>query len=55
MIDLDALWDFGEPAISEERFREALTNASGGHLLIGIETDPLAPVLRTSDERRTVH
>lgn len=34
MIDLDALWDFGRPAVSEERFREAVTTASGDDALV---------------------
>jgi tetratricopeptide (TPR) repeat protein len=34
VIDLDALWDFGQPAVSEERFREALTTASGDDALV---------------------
>jgi tetratricopeptide (TPR) repeat protein len=34
VIDLDALWDFGQPAVSEDRFREALTTASGDDALV---------------------
>jgi tetratricopeptide (TPR) repeat protein len=34
VIDLDALWDFGQPALSEERFREALTTAAGDDALV---------------------
>jgi tetratricopeptide (TPR) repeat protein len=34
VIDLDALWDFGQPAVSEERFREALATASGDDALV---------------------
>jgi tetratricopeptide (TPR) repeat protein len=33
-IDLDALWQFDDPARSEERFRAALTQASGDDALI---------------------
>jgi tetratricopeptide (TPR) repeat protein len=33
-IDLDALWDFSKPALSEERFRAALPTASGDDALI---------------------
>lgn len=33
-IDLDALWDFSKPALSEERFRAALATASGDDALI---------------------
>ena len=33
-IDLDALWDFSKPALSEERFRSALAGASGDDALI---------------------
>jgi tetratricopeptide (TPR) repeat protein len=36
-VDLDELWDFGQPAVSEERFRTALATADGVD----------APVLRT--------
>jgi tetratricopeptide (TPR) repeat protein len=33
-IDLQPLWDFGNPALSEERFRAALTTAKGDDVLI---------------------
>jgi tetratricopeptide (TPR) repeat protein len=33
-IDLDAMWDFGKPALSEERFRAALATAQGDDVLI---------------------
>ncbi len=33
-IDVDALWNFDDPAVSEARFRAALTNASGDDALI---------------------
>jgi tetratricopeptide (TPR) repeat protein len=33
-IDLDPMWDFGNPALSEERFRAALASASGDDALI---------------------
>lgn len=33
-IDLDALWDFGQPALSEQRFRAALATAGGDDALI---------------------
>jgi hypothetical protein len=33
-IDLNALWDFGKPAVSEERFRAALATATGDDALI---------------------
>jgi tetratricopeptide (TPR) repeat protein len=33
-IDLDTLWDFSKPALSEERFRAALASASGDDVLI---------------------
>ena len=33
-IDLDALWDFGKPTLSEERFRAALAGASPDDSLI---------------------
>jgi len=33
-IDLDSMWDFRQPAVSEERFREALKSASGDDALI---------------------
>lgn len=33
-LDLNALWDFGDPALSEQRFRAALPGASGDEALI---------------------
>jgi tetratricopeptide (TPR) repeat protein len=33
-LDVDALWDFGKPALSEERFRAALAGAQGDDVLI---------------------
>lgn len=33
-LDLNALWDFGNPALSEQRFRAALPGASGDEALI---------------------
>ena len=33
-IDLDSMWDFRQPAVSEERFRAALKSASGDDALI---------------------
>lgn len=33
-VDLTALWDFGDPALSERRFRDALKSASGDDALI---------------------
>ncbi len=33
-IDLNALWDFAQPALSEQRFREALAQASGDTALV---------------------
>lgn len=33
-LDLDALWDFGQPALSEQRFRAALADAHGDDVLI---------------------
>lgn len=33
-VDLKALWDFGKPALSEERFRAALATAQGDDALI---------------------
>ncbi len=33
-IDLDALWDFSKPELSEQRFRDALATASGDDSLI---------------------
>lgn len=33
-IDLDLMWDFRQPAVSEERFRAALRSASGDDALI---------------------
>jgi tetratricopeptide (TPR) repeat protein len=33
-IELDALWDHGKPAVSEQRFRAALATASGDDALI---------------------
>ncbi|HET7525527.1 MAG TPA: tetratricopeptide repeat protein, partial [Burkholderiaceae bacterium] len=33
-IDVNALWDFSKPALSEERFRAALASASGDDALI---------------------
>lgn len=33
-LDLSALWDFNQPAVSEERFRAALAQASGDEALI---------------------
>jgi len=33
-VDLNALWDFNKPALSEERFRAALATASGDDALI---------------------
>jgi tetratricopeptide (TPR) repeat protein len=33
-VDLDALWDFERPAVSEERFRAALTDAAGADALV---------------------
>jgi tetratricopeptide (TPR) repeat protein len=34
IIDLDALWDFADPALSEQRFREALANSYGDQAII---------------------
>jgi tetratricopeptide (TPR) repeat protein len=34
VLDLSTLWDFGNPALSEQRFREALALASGDDALI---------------------
>lgn len=33
-LDLDALWDFGQPALSEQRFRAALADARGDDALV---------------------
>ena len=33
-VDVAALWDFGDPALSERRFRDALKSASGDDALI---------------------
>jgi tetratricopeptide (TPR) repeat protein len=33
-LDLDSLWDFGNPALSEQRFEQALTTAQGDDALI---------------------
>jgi hypothetical protein len=33
-LDLNALWDFGNPALSEQRFRQALAQAQGDDALI---------------------
>ena len=33
-LDLNALWDFRQPAISEQRFREALKTAQGDDVLV---------------------
>jgi tetratricopeptide (TPR) repeat protein len=33
-IDLDSMWDFSQPTVSEERFRAALKSASGDEVLI---------------------
>jgi hypothetical protein len=33
-LDLHALWDFGNPALSEQRFRQALAQAQGDEALI---------------------
>ncbi|MDY6947084.1 MAG: tetratricopeptide repeat protein [Pseudomonadota bacterium] len=33
-VDVDALWDFGNPAASEQRFRSALASATGDDALI---------------------
>lgn len=33
-LDLSALWDFGNPALSEQRFRQALAQAQGDEALI---------------------
>lgn len=33
-VDVDAMWDFGQPALSEQRFRAALATASGDDALI---------------------
>lgn len=33
-LDLNALWDFKQPALSEQRFRQALAQASGDEALI---------------------
>lgn len=33
-LDLNTLWDFGNPALSEQRFRQALTQAQGDEALI---------------------
>lgn len=32
--DIDALWDFSRPAVSEQRFRDALAQADGDHALV---------------------
>lgn len=34
MVDLSSLWDFANPALSEQRFREALVSATGDDALI---------------------
>jgi tetratricopeptide (TPR) repeat protein len=34
VLSLDELWDFNQPAVSEDRFREALTTASGEDALV---------------------
>ncbi|HEX6016656.1 MAG TPA: tetratricopeptide repeat protein [Burkholderiaceae bacterium] len=46
-IDLGALWDFAQPALSEQRFRAALAAASGDDVLI-LETQ----IARTYGLRR---
>jgi len=33
-VDLDALWDFSNPALSEQRFREALASAQGDDAIV---------------------
>lgn len=33
-VDLDALWDFGRPEVSEQRFRDALVTAQGDDALV---------------------
>lgn len=33
-LDLDALWDFGQPELSEQRFRAALESAAGDEALV---------------------
>ncbi|MGW8225723.1 MAG: hypothetical protein ACWGOY_08315, partial [Anaerolineales bacterium] len=33
-LDISSLWDFNKPEISEERFRSALSTASGDDVLI---------------------
>ncbi len=33
-LDLNAMWDFNQPAVSEARFRQALTQATGDDALI---------------------
>lgn len=33
-LDLNALWDFGRPEVSEQRFRDALQSATGDQALI---------------------
>ncbi|MGC4077289.1 MAG: tetratricopeptide repeat protein [Rubrivivax sp.] len=33
-LDVDTLWDFGQPALSEQRFRAALADAHGDDVLI---------------------
>ena len=34
MIDISSLWDFGNPTLSEQRFRQALETASGDDALL---------------------
>ena len=33
-LDLNALWDFGNPALSEQRFRQALAQTQGDEALV---------------------
>lgn len=33
-VDVDALWDYARPAVSEQRFRESLASASGDDALV---------------------
>ena len=35
-VDVDALWNFADPAASEARFREALASANGDDALVRI-------------------
>lgn len=54
-VDLTALWDFSNPALSEERFRSALASASGDDALILQTQIARTYMLRKDFEKARAH